>query len=330
MRNLTLTSGFLLLEFSQIRELQILHFFVFLGLYLITVIGNLLIIFVIALDHHLHRPMYFFLMNLAVSDIGSVSFIQPKSVVNSIMNNNHISYAACVTQVFFIFLFGCSNFTVLTIMAHDRYVAICNPLQYEVIMNKGACIQIITIAWITSILYAVLHTAGTFSISFCSNRVDQFFCEVPKLLKLSCSDLYLVEVGLLAFSCISVFGCFVFIIVTYVWILTTVLKMPSEQGRHKALSTCLPHLLVVSVFVSTGLFAYIRPPNSNSPSGLDLVFAVMYTLLPPMMNPFIYSMRNKEIQTALRKLLSLKHFCDTFPRYIQKCLGLPIIFLPRS
>ncbi|XP_033025482.1 olfactory receptor 14A16-like, partial [Lacerta agilis] len=302
MHNLSSTSGFLLLEFSQIRELQILHFFVFLGLYFIIVIGNLLIIFVIALDHHLHTPMYFFLMNLAISDIGTVSVIQPNSMVNSIMNNSHISYAACITQVFFLFLFACSNFSVLTIMAHDRYVAICNPLQYEVIMNKGACIQMSTIAWITSILYAVLHTAGTFSITFCSNRVDQFFCEVPKLLKLSCSDLYLVEVGLLGFSCISVFGCFVFIILTYVWIMTAVLKMHSEQGRKKALSTCLPHLMVVSVLVSTGFFAYIKPP-SNSSSGLDLVFSVIYTILPPMLNPFIYSMRNKEIQAALRNLL---------------------------
>ncbi|XP_033024426.1 olfactory receptor 14A16-like [Lacerta agilis] len=320
MHNLTSTSGFLLLEFSHIRELQILHFFVFLGLYLITVIGNLLIIFVIALDHHLHTPMYLFLMNLAVSDIGSVSVIQPKSMVNSIMNNSHISYATCVTQVFFYFLFGCSNFTVLTIMAHDRYVAICNPLQYEVILNKGACMQMITMTWITSILYAVLHTAGTFSIMFCSNCVDQFFCEVPKLLKLSCSDLYLVEVGLLVFSCIFVFGCFVFILVTYAWILSTVLKMPSEQRRNKALSTCLPHLLVVSVFIFTAVFAYIRPP-SNSSSGLDLVFAVIYTSLPPMLNPFIYSMRNKEIQTALWKQLNPKQFPDTVPRYIQRCLG---------
>nr|XP_028560243.1 olfactory receptor 14A16-like [Podarcis muralis] len=322
MNNLTFTSGFLLLEFSQIRELQILHFLVFLGLYLITVIGNLLIIFLIALDHHLHTPMYFFLMNLAVSDIGSVSVIQPKSMVNSIMNNSHISYGECVSQVFSLFLFGCANITVLTIMAHDRYVAICNPLQYEVVMNKGACIQMIIIAWITSILYAVLHTAGTFSITFCSNRVDQFFCEVPKLLKLSCSDLYLVEVGLLVFSWISVFGCFVFIIVTYAYIMTAVLKMPSERGRHKALSTCLPHLLVVSLLMFTGLFAYIGPA-SNSSSGMDLVFAVIYTIFPPMMNPFIYSMRNKEIQTALKKLLSLKHFCDTVPRYIQKSLGFP-------
>ncbi|XP_034959022.2 olfactory receptor 14A16-like [Zootoca vivipara] len=329
MRNLTLTSGFLLLEFSQIRELQILHFFVFLGLYLITVIGNLLIIFVIALDHHLHIPMYFFLMNLAISDIGTVSAIGPKSMVSSIMNNSHISYGECVTQVFFFFLFGCSDLILLTIMAHDRYVAICNPLQYEVIMNKGAYIEMITMSWITSILYAVLHTAGTFSITFCSNRVDQFFCEIPQLLKLSCSDLYIVEVGLLAFSCISAFGCFVFIIVTYAWILTGVLKMPSEQGRHKALSTCLPHLLVVSLLMFTGLFAYIRSP-SNSSSGMDLVFGVIYAILPPMMNPFIYSMRNKEIQTALRKLLSLKHFCDTVPGYIQKSLGFPRIFLPRS
>ncbi|XP_033024423.1 olfactory receptor 14A16-like [Lacerta agilis] len=328
MHNLTSTSGFLLQEFSQVRELQILHFFVFLGLYLITVIGNLLIIFVVALDHYLHTPMYFFLMNLAVSDIGMVTVIQPNSMFNSIINNRHISYAACVTQVFFFFLFGCSDFTVLTIMAHDRYVAICNPLQYEVIMNKGACIQMITMAWITSILYAVLHTAGTFSVTFCSNRVDQFFCEIPKLLKLSCSDLYLVEVGLLVFSSISVFGCFVFIIVTYVWIMTAVLKMHSEQGRKKALSTCLPHLMVVFVLVSTAFLAYIKPP-SNSSSGLDLVFSVTYTILPPMLNPFIYTMRNKEIQAALRKQLNLKQFPDTVPRFILKCLGFPFIALPR-
>ncbi|XP_033024416.1 olfactory receptor 14A16-like [Lacerta agilis] len=329
MNNLTFTSGFLLQEFSQIREVQILHFFLFLGLYLIAVIGNLLIIFVIALDHHLHTPMYFFLMNLAISDIGSVSVIQPKSMVNSIMNNSHISYAACVTQVFSQLFFGCSDLTVLTIMAHDRYVAICNPLQYEVIMNKGACIQMTTIAWITSILYAVLHTAGTFSVTFCSNRVDQFFCEIPKLLKLSCSDLYLVEVGLLAFSWISVLGCFVFIIVTYACILTAVLKMHSEQRQNKAFSTCFPHLLVVSVLVSTGFFAYIRPP-SNSSSGLDLIFSVIYTILPPMLNPFIYSMRNTEIQAALWKQLNFKQFPDTIPRFILKCLGFPFIALPRS
>ncbi|XP_061447798.1 olfactory receptor 14A16-like [Rhineura floridana] len=312
MHNVSSTSDFLLLEFSQIRELQILHFYVFLTLYLTTLTGNLFIILAIVLDHHLHTPMYFFLMNLAISDLGTVSVTVPKSMVNSLVNSRHISYSECVTQVFFFFLFCASDFALLTIMAHDRYVAICNPLQYEAIMNKGACIQMATIAWIFSILYSVLHTASTFSMTFCSKNIDQYFCEVPKLLKMSCSNLYLVEVGLLVFSFITAFGCFIFIIATYVWIFTTVLKIRSVQGRQKALSTCLPHLVVVSLLIFTSLFVYARPP-SNSSSDLDLVFSVIYAILPPMLNPFIYSMRNKEIQSALRKLLNLRHFSDTLP-----------------
>ncbi|XP_061447814.1 olfactory receptor 14A2-like [Rhineura floridana] len=214
-------------------------------------------------------------------------------------------------------------------MAHDRYIAICKPLQYEAIMNKGACIQMAASVWIISILYSVLHTASTFSITFCSSKVDQFFCEVHKLLKLSCSNLYLFEAGLILFSFITAFGCFVFIITTYVWIFTAVLKIPSVQGRQKALSTCLPHLVVVSFFIFTLFFVYARPPH-NSSSDLDLVFAVIYTILPPMLNPFIYSMRNKEIQTALRKLLNLRHFSDTLPRFVLRYLRFPSIALPRS
>nr|XP_034956945.1 olfactory receptor 14A16-like [Zootoca vivipara] len=304
MSNLTSTSGFLLLEFSQVRELQVLHAFLFLALYLIIITGNLLIIVVIALDHRLHIPMYFFLMNLAISDIGSVSVTLPKSMFNLLMNSNHISYFECVSQIFFFLVFECFDFAILTIMAHDRYVAICNPLQYELIMNKGACIQIITIGWITSILYAVLHTTGTFSMNFCSNIVDQFFCEIPKLMKLSCSDLYLVEVGFLVCSYITGLGCFIFIIKTYVWIFTTVLKIPSKQGQHKALSTCLPHLLVFSLYMFSAIFIYATPHSNISPD-LDLVFAVIYAILPSLLNPFIYSFRNKEIQTALQKLLNL-------------------------
>ncbi|XP_028560242.2 olfactory receptor 14A16-like [Podarcis muralis] len=317
MSNLTSTSGFLLLEFSQVRELQVLQFFLFLALYLIIIMGNLLIIVVIALDHRLHIPMYFFLMNLAISDIGTVSVTLPKSMFNLLINSSHISYFECVSQIFFFLVFECLDFAILIIMAHDRYVAICNPLQYEQIMNEGACVQMTTIAWIASILYSVLHTAGTFSMNFCSNRVDQFFCEIPKLMKLSCSDLYLVEVGILVFSYIIALGCFIFIIKTYVWIFTTVLKIPSKQGQHKALSTCLPHLLVVSLYVFSATFVYATPHSNISPD-LDLVFAVIYTILPSLLNPFIYSLRNKEIQTALQKLLNLKHLYGTVPKFVLK------------
>ncbi|XP_061447877.1 olfactory receptor 14A16-like [Rhineura floridana] len=298
-------SEFLLLEFSAIRELQILHFFLFLGLYLAIVSGNLLIISAVAFDHRLHTPMYFFLMNLAIQDIGAVSVTVPKSMANSLMNTRHISYAACVAQVLSFVFFLSSDIALLTVMAYDRYVAICNPLQYEMVMNRTACTQMVVAVWTASILYAVLHTSGTFATPFCSNIVNQFFCEIPQLLTLSCSNFYLIEIGVVVVSVILVFGCLVFIIVTYVHIFSAVLKIPSVQGRKKAFSTCIPHLIVFSVFCFTVCFAYLRPP-SKTPSELDFALTMMYTLVPPMFNPIIYSMRNKEIKNALSKLLGLR------------------------
>nr|XP_056720403.1 olfactory receptor 14A16-like [Euleptes europaea] len=306
MPNLTSASDFLLLEFSNIRELQILHFFVFLTIYVIAVTGNLLIILAVALDHHLHTPMYFFLMNLAILDLGSVSIMVPKAMANCLLNSRSISYTGCVAQVFFLFFLGGSDFAILTIMAHDRYVAICNPLQYETIMHRGACIHMAVSAWIAGILNGILNTGGTFAITFCSNMIDQFFCEVPQILKLSCSDMYLVEVGMLMFSCFLAAGCFVFIIVTYMQIFRAVLRIPSVHGQKKALSTCLPHLFVVSLFIFSAVFAYVRPRRYSS-SDLNVLFAIIYAIVPPMLNPFIYSMRNKEIKSALLRLSDLGH-----------------------
>ncbi|XP_044840168.1 olfactory receptor 14A16-like [Mauremys mutica] len=302
MSNQTTLTDFVLLGFSEVREIQFLHFVVFLVIYLATLVGNLLIFMVIVFDHHLHTPMYFFLMNLSVLDLGSISVIVPKSMANSLMNTNSISYAGCVAQVFFLlFLLG-ADFSLLTIMAYDRYVAICQPLHYEKIMNSRACVQMAAGAWIGGILYSVLHTGNTFALTFCGgNMVDQFFCEIPHLLKLTCSDSYLSEVGVLAFSICLFLGCFIFIIVSYVQICKSVLRIPSEQGRHKAFSTCLPHLIVVSLFFCISSFAYLKP-TSSSPSALDLVVAVLYSVLPPIMNPIIYSMRNKEMKAALRRL----------------------------
>nr|XP_056720406.1 olfactory receptor 14A16-like [Euleptes europaea] len=306
MANLTSPSDFLLLEFSKVQELQILHFFVFLAVYLTAMTGNLIIIFSVAIDHHLHTPMYFFLMNLAILDIGTISVTIPKSMANSLLNSRSISYSGCVAQVFLFFFFAGSDLAILMAMSYDRYVAICKPLLYETIMHRRCCFQMAGSAWVTGILYAVLHTAGTFAITFCSNMVNQFFCEVPQLLKLSCSDLYLVEIGLLICSFIIFLGCFIFIVLTYMEIIASVLRIPSVKGQKKALSTCLPHLTVVSLLVFTGLFAYIRPAAGIS-SNLDLVFTVIYAILPPLLNPFIYSMRNKDIKTALLKLFSSGH-----------------------
>ncbi|XP_060137170.1 olfactory receptor 14A16-like [Zootoca vivipara] len=298
MHNLT----FLLLGFSDIREIQILHFFVFLALYMIAIIGNLLIVAAILLDHHLHTPMYFFLLNLAMLDVGTISVMVPKSMAISLSGSRYISYFGCVAQVFFLYLFGLSDFALLTIMAHDRYVAICNPLHYETIMHKGACLQMVAIGWIVGLFAAILHASSTFANTFCSNDVNQFFCEIPKLLKISCSDFYLVEVWLLVLTFSIGTGCFIFIIITYMQIFSTVLRIPSVQGQKKLLSTCLPHLTVVCVLIFTSIFGYAKPPNDAS-SDLDIAFAGIYTIIPPTLNPFIYSMRNKEIKTALWKLL---------------------------
>ncbi|XP_059570144.1 olfactory receptor 14A16-like [Alligator mississippiensis] len=303
MPNCTTVTEFLLLGFSDTRQLQILHFVIFLAAYLAALVGNLLVITAVTTDHRLHSPMYYFLANLSILDLGSISVIVPKSMANSLLNTRTISYAGCVSQLFLFFLFSSADFSFHTIMAYDRYVIICKPLHYEIIMNRRACVQIAASAWAAGVMYSALHTGKTFSLPFChSNIINQFFCEIPQLLKLSCSDTYRRELAALAFSVFLALGCFVFIIVSYVQIFTAVWRIPSEQGRQKAFSTCIPHLIVVSLFVSIGGIAYTKPV-SDSPSPLDLLAAVLYSVVPPLMNPVIYSMRNKEIQVALWKLL---------------------------
>ncbi|XP_032093701.1 olfactory receptor 14J1-like [Thamnophis elegans] len=301
MENQTTVSYFLLLEFSKNRHLQLLHFFFFLVFYLAGVTANLLIISAVAFDHRLHSPMYLFLMNLSLQDLGIISVIVPKSMINSLMNTRHISYFGCVTQNFFFICFEASDLSLLTAMAYDRYVAICNPLHYETVMNLKACTEIVILVWFSGLLYGMLHTIGSFSILFCSNVINQFFCEIPQLLKLSCSGLNLLEVGIIIAGIIGALGCFSFIIVSYTVIFKAVLKIPSDQGRQKALSTCIPHVTVVFMFLLSGCIAYLRPPSSTQ-SYLDFGLTALYSLLPPLLNPIIYSMRNKNIKHVLSQL----------------------------
>ncbi|KAG6539638.1 olfactory receptor [Crotalus adamanteus] len=295
------TPYFLLLELSKNRHLQLLFFFFFFVLYMATVTTNLLIISAIAFHHRLHSPMYFFLMNLALQDLGIVSVIIPKSMINSLMDTRHISYFGCVAQVFLFLSFEASDVSLLTIMAYDRYVAICHPLHYEMVMNWKACIEIIILVWVSGLICGILHTIGTFSVLFCSNVVNQFFCEIPQLIKLSCSGFNLVEVGIVVVNIIAALGCFTFIFISYAVIFKTVLRIPSEQGRQKALSTCIPHFIVVSVLVLSVCFAYLRPP-SNTSSDIDFWSTILYSLFPPLFNPIIYSMRNQNIKCVLSQL----------------------------
>ncbi|XP_032063187.1 olfactory receptor 14J1-like [Aythya fuligula] len=304
MSNISSVSEFLLLPFADTHKLQLLHFALFLGIYLAALLGNGLILTAVACNHRLHTPMYFFLLNLTLLDLGTITTTVPKAMANSLWDTRAISYEGCAAQVFFLFFLLGAEFSLLTVMAYDRYVAICKPLHYGSLLGSRACAQMAAAAWGSGFLNAVLHTANTFSLPLCQgNAVDQFFCEIPQILKLSCSRAYVREVGLLVFSLSLTFGCFVFIVLSYVKIFRAVLRMPSEQGRHKAFSMCLPHLAVVSLFLSTGMFAYLKPPSISSPS-MDLLVSFLYSVVPPSVNPLIYSMRNQELKNAVRKLLA--------------------------
>ncbi|XP_010294446.1 PREDICTED: olfactory receptor 14J1-like [Phaethon lepturus] len=303
MSNSSSITQFLLLPFTDVRELQLFYFSLFLGIYLAALLGNGLIITAIACDHRLHTPMYFFLLNLSFLDLGFISTTVPNSMSNSLWDTRDISYTGCVVQILLLPFLIATEYFLLTVMAYDRYIAICKPLHYGTLLGSRACVHMAAAAWGRGFLNSLLHTASTFSIPLCQgNAVDQFFCEIPQILKLSCSHSYLREVGLLAVSACLLFGCFVFIILSYAQISRAVLRIPSKQGRHKAFSTCLPHLAVVSLFVSTSFFAYLKPRSMSSQS-LDVVLAVLYSVVPPTLNPLIYSMRNKEIKGALKKVV---------------------------
>ncbi|XP_059690977.1 olfactory receptor 14A16-like [Gavia stellata] len=304
MSNSSSITQFLLLAFADTRELQLLHFCLFLGIYLAALLGNGLIITAIVCDHHLHSPMYFFLLNLSLLDLGSISTTLPKAMANSLWDTRAISYAGCAAQVFLFLFFMSAEFYLLTFMSYDRYIAICKPLHYGTLLGSRACVHMAAAAWGSGLLNAVLHTANTFSLPLCQgNAVDQFFCEIPQIVNLSCSDAYLREVGLLVFTLFFSFLCFLFIVLSYVQILRAVLRIPSEQGPHKAFSTCLPHLAVVSLLICTGTFAYLKPPSISSPS-LNLLVSFLYSVVPPAVNPLIYSMRNQELKDAVWKLMT--------------------------
>ncbi|NXV55498.1 O14J1 protein, partial [Molothrus ater] len=267
-------------------------------------LGNGLIISAVACGHHLHMPMFFFLLNLALSDLGSICTTVPKAMHNSLWDTRNISYTGCAVQLFFFLFFLSAEYFLLTIMCYDRYVSICKPLHYGTLLGSRACAHMAAAAWASAFLNALIHTANTFSLLLChGNALGQFFCEIPQILKLSCSHSNLREIGLLAVGACFSFGCFVFIVFSYVQIFRAVLRIPSEHGRHKAFSTCLPHLLVVSLFISTAMFSYLKPPSMSSPS-LYLALSVLYSVVPPALNPLIYSLRNQELKAAVRRLMT--------------------------
>ncbi|NXP94832.1 O14I1 protein, partial [Passerina amoena] len=267
-------------------------------------LGNGLIISAVACGHHLHTPMFFFLLNLALSDLGSICTTVPKAMHNSLWDTRDISYTGCAAQVFLVFFLISAEYFFLTVMCYDRYVSICKPLHYGTLLGSRACAHMAAAAWASAFLYSLLHTANTFSLPLChGNVLGQFLCEIPHILKLSCANSYLRELRLLAFSACLFSGGFVFMVFSYVQIFRAVLRIPSEQGRYKAFSTCLPHLAVLSLFFSTAFFAYLKPPSMSSPS-LDLAMSVLYSVVPPALNPLIYSLRNQELKAAVWRLMT--------------------------
>ncbi|VTJ82415.1 Hypothetical predicted protein [Marmota monax] len=303
-RNQTVISEILLLGLTDDPALQPLIFSLFLSMYLVTMMGNLFIILAVSSDSYLHTPMYFFLSNLSFNDVCFSTSTIPKMLVNILTEGQSTTYTDCLSQVCFALIFGGLENCLLTVMAYDRYVAICHPLRYTVIMNPCLCVQLILISLLISTVDALLHTLMVLRLSFCTEvlEIPHFFCELAQVIKLACSDtlinnilVYLVT-GLLAVASMS--G----IIFSYVHIVSSVLRMPSSRGKHKAFSTCGSHLSVVSLFYGTGFGVYISSEVTDSPRK-TAVASVMYSVVPQMLNPFIYSLRNRDMKEALRKLI---------------------------
>ncbi|XP_054583678.1 olfactory receptor 1J4-like [Eptesicus fuscus] len=297
--NQSSVSEFLLLGLPIPPGQQGVFFTLFLGMYLTTVLGNLLIILLIRLDSRLHTPMYFFLSHLAFSDVSFSSVIVPKMLMNMQIQHLRISYPGCISQMYFYILFGCVDNLLLAVMAYDRYVAICHPLHYTIIMREGLCVLLVAGSWILSCSSALLHTLLLVQLSFCTyNIIPHFFCSLPILLKLSCSNTSVNELVIFTAGAVVVIFPLSGIMTSYGHIAASILRVPSTKGICKALSTCGSHLCVVSLFYGTIMALYFSSSSNNS-NDKDMIASLMYTVVTPMLNPFIYSLRNKDMKLAL-------------------------------
>ncbi|XP_058389439.1 olfactory receptor 14A16-like [Diceros bicornis minor] len=306
--NVTMITEFLLMQFPDGKVLQRFYAIFFSLIYLAALMGNILIITLTTIDQRLQSPMYFFLKNLSFIDICFISVTIPKSIINSLTNRYSISFLGCSSQVFLLIFFAGTEYAILIVMSYDRYAAICHPLHYEVIMNRSTCVKMVTASWFSGCVYGSLHVAGTFSVRFCGpNTVHQFFCDVPSVLQIACSGDQILEYVFIIAGCCFAFVCFIFMVVSYVHIFSTVLRIPSAKSRAKPFSTCIPHITVVTLFLSSGFIAYLGS-TSKLPSSLNLLMSVLYSLLTPSLNPIIYSLRNRDMKVALNRLFLWKIF----------------------
>ncbi|XP_068837392.1 olfactory receptor 2T27-like [Capricornis sumatraensis] len=305
-RNNVSTTDFILLGlFPEFQYASLLVYLILL-IYLIALTGNSILIFLIWLDVHLHTPMYFLLSQLSFIDLFYISSSVPNMVINHSLGKHSISFIGCGIQMFFCLSLGGAECLLLTFMSYDRFVAICNPLQYTVIMNSKVCLLIAVASWTGGALNSLIQTIYTMHFPVCGlKEINHFFCEIPAVLKLSCEDTSDYEMAVFVVSIIFILIPFNLIIASYIQIFLTVLKMKSPEGRNKALATCSSHLTVVSLYLGPGIVVYMTPGSSHTPA-LDQGLSVFYTVLTPMLNPIIYSLRNKEVVGALRKVLRKK------------------------
>ncbi|XP_057623554.1 olfactory receptor 7G2-like [Chionomys nivalis] len=296
-------SEFFLIGLTYAPDIESFIFTLFLSIYFVTVFGNILVILAVSSDTHLHTPMYFFIANLSFTDICISTTIIPKMLVNIQTQDQSISYAGCLSQVCFVLIFGTLENCILAVMAYDRYLAISHPLSYTVIMNPLLCVLLIFLSLLISIMYGLLHSLMLLNLSFCTDHnIFHFFCELVQVIKLACSDTFINT--LLIYTVPSIIGgiSIAGIIFSYIQIMSSILKISSVQGRNKAFSTCGSHLSVVSLFYGTAFGVYMSSAISDS-SVKNVVFSMMYIVVPQMLNPFIYSLRNKEMKQAMRHLI---------------------------
>ncbi|XP_025843005.1 olfactory receptor 2D3-like [Vulpes vulpes] len=306
--NQTYVTEFVFLGLSQDPETQVLLFFLFQIIYLLTVLGNLLIIVLVHVDSRLHTPMYFFLGNLSFADLCFSTTTVPQVLVHFLVKSKTISFAGCSTQIFVLLMVGCTECALLAVMSYDRYVAVCKPLHYSTIMTRWLCVQLAIGSWVSGTFVSLVDTTFTLRLPYRGNNIiNHFFCEPPALLKLASADTYSTEMAIFAMGVVILLAPVCLILVSYWNIISTVIQMQSGEGRLKAFSTCGTHLLVVVLFYGSAIFAYMRP-NSKIMNERDKMISVFYSAVTPMLNPIIYSLRNKDVKGALRRVTAKLSF----------------------
>ncbi|XP_045343140.1 olfactory receptor 5B3-like [Leopardus geoffroyi] len=312
MKNNTEVTEFILLGLTSDPELLAPLFIMFTLIYLINVVGNLGMMVLILLDSRLHTPMYFFLSNLSLVDFGYSTAVTPKVLAGLLIRDKVISYSACAAQMFFFAAFATVESYLLASMAYDRYAAVCKPLHYTTTMTTGVCARLAIGSYVFGFLNASVDVGNTFHLSFCeSNVIHHFFCDIPAVVSLSCSDRHVSELVLVLVASFHIFFGLLVILISYLFIFITILKMPSIEGYLKAISTCASHLTAVSIFYGTVMFMYSQPTSSHSMDA-DKIVSVFYTMVIPMLNPAVYSLRNKEVKNAFKKVVEKANLSLSF------------------